>query len=342
MGQWNLYAGAGRPLPFEPGKRIMAKSRYRASLTTEEFVAAITNQPAPAASAAFAAAILGEDHRLSGAEFAAAILGEDRSGRSGRRAARVPILELLDVIPFSRSGAWQTDMLREAGFNPDEPRDERGRWTKGGASGSQPGAGLFSVANSPGSAEQKSPSEASPRARELERILPSILDKLKAAAKHTKEVERFGVILKSKDPKAKQPYKSYECVTKKSWEMVPGPSGQEPRGATESPFGWFGSEKMHGGLIQKPGPDGKTDLDAKGKADPNERIEFDWHTHPHDGDPWPSGDDGRRSKENDVPGVMLRYFGSDLDGKSGDRWAIWIIDNDGKTYEYKPKTPAQK
>ena len=50
----------------------------------------------------------------------------------------------------------------------------------------------------------------------MERILPSFLDKLKDAAKHTKEVERVGVILKSKDPNAKQRYKSCECVTKKS------------------------------------------------------------------------------------------------------------------------------
>jgi hypothetical protein len=172
--------------------------------------------------------------------------------------------------------------------------------------------------------------------------LPSILDKLKDAAKHTKEVERFGVILKSKDPKAKQPYKSYECVTKKSWEKVPGPSGEELLGATDSPFGWFGSEKMHGGLIQKPGPDGKIDLDAKGKVDPNERIEFDWHTHPQDGDPWPSGRDGKECKDNDVPGVMLRYFERSRGGKTEDDYAIWIIDNDGKTYEYKPKAPPRE
>jgi hypothetical protein len=310
----------------------MADSRYGASLTTGEFLAAITDQPDPAATAAFAAAISGEGHWLSGAEFATAILGGDGPGRSGRPARRVPLGELLDAIQFGPPGDCQADALHEAGFNPDEPRDERGRWTTGGAAGDSPDS----------AAEEKSPSEASPRARELERILPSFLDKLKDAAKHTKKVERFGVILKSKDPKAKQQYRSYECITKKSWEKVPGPSGAALRGATDSPFGWFGSEKMHGGLVQKPGPDGKIDLDAKGKADPNERIEFDWHTHPQDGDPWPSRRDGVTSEENDVPGVMLRYFERNQGGKTVDDYAIWIIDTDGKTYEYKPKSPPRE
>jgi hypothetical protein len=302
----------------------MPDPRYGASLTTEEFVAAITEQPNHLAAADFAAAILGEDRREGEPGLAAAILRA--------RAAGVPAHELLDAIQFGVAGACQTGTLHEAGFNPDEPRDERGRWTAGATASDTPRS----------AAEQKSPSEASPRARELERILPSFLDKLKDAAKHTKQVERFGVILKSKDPKAKQPYKSYECVTKKSWDKVQGQFGAELRGATESPFGWFGSKKMHGGLIQKPGADGKIDLDAKGKADPNERIEFDWHTHPQDGDPWPSGEDGERSKDNDVPGVMLRYFARNRGGKTEDDYSIWITDTDGKTYEYKPKGPPRE
>ncbi|MGA2065955.1 MAG: hypothetical protein ABSG86_13360 [Thermoguttaceae bacterium] len=113
---------------------------------------------------------------------------------------------MLDAIQFGIPGDCRTDTLYEAGYNPDEPRDERGRWTAGGAAADSPDS----------AAERKSPSAASPRARELERILPSFLDKLKDAAKHTKEVERVGVILKSKDPNAKQRYKSCECVTKKS------------------------------------------------------------------------------------------------------------------------------
>ncbi|MGA2065954.1 MAG: hypothetical protein ABSG86_13355 [Thermoguttaceae bacterium] len=99
---------------------------------------------------------------------------------------------------------------------------------------------------------------------------------------------------------------------------------------------------MHGGVVQKPGPDGKIDLDAKGKADPNDRIEFDWHTHPQDGDPWPSGGDGAMSKKNDVPGVMLRHFERNRGGKAEDDYSVWIIDSDGKTYEYKPKAPPRE
>ncbi|MGD0900326.1 MAG: hypothetical protein ABR915_21040, partial [Thermoguttaceae bacterium] len=286
---------------------------------------AITEQPDRAAAGAFAAAILGENRRQGEPGLAAAILRA--------RAAGVPADELLDAIQFvGIPSACQTDTLHEAGFNPDEPRDERGRWTAGAT-----------ASDSPGSApEQKSPSEASPRARELDRILPSFLDKLKDAAKHTKQVERFGVILKSKDPKAEQPYKSYECVTKKSWEKVQGQFGEELFGATNSPYKWWGSDKMHGGVVPKPGPDGKIDLDAKGKADPNDRIEFDWHTHPQDGDPWPSGGDGAECKKNDVPGVMLRYFDRKPDGKTEDHYSVWIIDTDGKTYEYKPKAPPRE
>jgi hypothetical protein len=59
-------------------------------------VAAVLGRPDPARTAAFLAEILDEPDHAGGAAFATAILGE-------------------------------------AGFNPDEPRDERGRWTTGGS-----------------------------------------------------------------------------------------------------------------------------------------------------------------------------------------------------------------
>jgi RHS repeat-associated protein len=180
-------------------------------------------------------------------------------------------------------------------------------------------------------AEQKPKSDASERARELERILPYVLDKLKQAAKDTKDVERFGVFLKAKDPKGKPEYKFLECTSKNATEMA-------------SPFVWWGSEKKRGGLLPKPGPDGKVSLDREEVAaedlDTDYPIEFDWHTHPQSGDPWPSTQDGKHCKENDIVGVMIRYIGRMRGGKVEDDWFIWIVDTDGKTYEY--TLPAKK
>jgi hypothetical protein len=101
----------------------MANSGYGASLTTEEFIAAITDQPDPAASAAFAAAILGEEGQGGEPGLATAVFRA--------RAAGVPANELLDAVQFGISRIRRSGLLHEAGFNPDEPRDERGRWTTG-------------------------------------------------------------------------------------------------------------------------------------------------------------------------------------------------------------------
>jgi len=193
-------------------------------------------------------------------------------------------------------------------------------------------------------AQEKRPSEASPRARELETLLPYKLDTLKQIAKATTQVERFGVILKAKDSNGKPQYKFCECISKTSWQKVKNEFGEEePFGATKSPFQWWGSEQMHGALVPKPGADGKIDLDAtSGTLDRGYPIEFNWHTHPADGDPWPSTGDGTMCKDNDIVGVMIRYIGRMRGGKVEDDWAIWIIDTDGKTYEYKPPaTPAK-
>jgi hypothetical protein len=94
----------------------------------------------------------------------------------------------------------------------------------------------------------------------------------------------------------------------------------------------------------KPDAEGKVNID---KADVTDKdldkaypIEFDWHTHPQSGDPWPSTQDGEECKKNNIVGVMIRYIGRMRGGKIEDGWAIWIVDTDGKTYEYKP--PAAK
>lgn len=189
-------------------------------------------------------------------------------------------------------------------------------------------------------ADQKPRSEASARARELERLLPDWLDMLKKIAKDTKEVERFGVILKTKDPNAKPQYKCCECVSKASQEKFTNRWGQEElRGATRSFHMWWNSDQMHGGLVPNAGPDGRIDLDATQNAlDTGYPIEFQWHTHPQDGDPWPSTVDGQTCKNQDILGVMIRYMRRPVAGRIEDDWAIWIVDTDGKTYEYKPAT----
>jgi hypothetical protein len=182
-------------------------------------------------------------------------------------------------------------------------------------------------------ADTKPASEASEKAKELEKILPFALEKLKQIAKDTKELEKFGVILKATDPKAKPPYKFLECHSKETTE-------------TSSPFKWWGSEKRYGGRIPKPGADEKIDLDQEKLTEDDlvkgYLIEFDWHTHPPVGDPWPSTQDGAQCKENSIVGVMIKYIGRMRGGKIEDDWAIWIVDTDGKTYEYKPPAPPRR
>jgi hypothetical protein len=74
----------------------MSSSTFAPIPDRDDFLAAVLGQPRPAETAAFLAAIIDVPDRAGAAAFAAAILGE-------------------------------------GGYNPDEPRDERGRWTTGGA-----------------------------------------------------------------------------------------------------------------------------------------------------------------------------------------------------------------
>ncbi len=76
------------------------------------------------ATEAFVARITGRPTRLDTAAFVAAITGRD--GPAG--------------TPTS-----DAQYLDEAHFNPDEPRDERGRWTTDGSRSSNDGRGLFSI-----------------------------------------------------------------------------------------------------------------------------------------------------------------------------------------------------
>jgi hypothetical protein len=195
-------------------------------------------------------------------------------------------------------------------------------------------------------AEEKSASEATPAAAGLVQILnarPQFIAWLKQVAKNTGTIERFGAVLKAKDPNVKPELQAVECVSKKSLEEVDASSGgKEPLGAKDSPRRWWGCVKEHGAYLPKPGADGKIDLDAGGKLDRDYTIEYDWHTHPQAGDGWPSAKDGADSYSNSIVGVMIRYIGRPVAGKIEDDWAIWIIDKDGKTFEYKPPQAAGK
>ena len=90
-------------------------SRGQRDLSTEEFVGAITGRPSPADTAAFVAAIT------------------DRPNPD--QTAMKALVKLLtqDQTPASRA-ALGAIAFREQ-YNPNEPRDWRGRWTTGGAGG---------------------------------------------------------------------------------------------------------------------------------------------------------------------------------------------------------------
>jgi hypothetical protein len=118
----------------------MANSRYDTSLTVEQFVAAITEQP----------------DREGAAAFAAAILGEEQLGRgSGRRPGEISHRGRLGAALYGGPVAAACGDLHEGNFNPDEPRDERGRWTTDGTSDSQASSGLSDVSDSPKQIGQK-------------------------------------------------------------------------------------------------------------------------------------------------------------------------------------------
>ncbi len=102
----------------------MATTRHHGLSGFDEFLAAVTDEYKPSGGAAFAAAILGEDG--SGG------LRDERVGGT----AGVSHDDWLDVVApeahrtrRSPSAPAADEFLYE--YNPDEPRDERGRWTTG-------------------------------------------------------------------------------------------------------------------------------------------------------------------------------------------------------------------
>jgi cell pole-organizing protein PopZ len=106
----------------------MDNARSYASPSLDEFLAAILDRPNPASTAEFVAEILGENDRASAAAFAAAILDKPNPAGVAEFVAEI----LGEKAPSSAADSAAAS-LREYNFNPDEPRDERGRWTTGGS-----------------------------------------------------------------------------------------------------------------------------------------------------------------------------------------------------------------
>jgi len=176
-------------------------------------------------------------------------------------------------------------------------------------------------------AKRKDAKDASARAKEFEKLLPTYLDKLKKAAEETSKLERFGVILKAAKPKVDPIYKFVEHKSKDTTE-------------TSSPFLWWSPDgKQYHGYLPAPDANGIVDLDLAGdkpKLDRNYKIEYAWHTHPPfpAGEAFPSDKDGEESVKNNIVGFQIQY------NKATKEWCMNIIDTDGKYYEYKP--PVKK
>jgi len=170
-------------------------------------------------------------------------------------------------------------------------------------------------------APTKHKSDASPQAKELMEILPSVLDGLRNIAKGTTDtVERGGYILRVTKTDT---YVAQECTNKKS-----GPVHFE-QGVT------FTADGKH--FISRPGPDGIVTTDdppAFNEANFDRRIAYSFHTHPPFGDAWASGEDCRSSEAQKRPDVMIKYDYINNIRVSGDVYYVWISDVDGKAFEY--------
>ncbi|MGO8690452.1 MAG: hypothetical protein ACLQLG_12590 [Thermoguttaceae bacterium] len=100
----------------------MNDSRFHASPSLDSFLAAILDKPDRASAAAFAVGVLDEGGSTQ----------EGGTGATGRSHE-----DWLDAILYGvheRSDAFGSDILRE--YDPNEPRDEKGRWTTGGSNDS--------------------------------------------------------------------------------------------------------------------------------------------------------------------------------------------------------------
>jgi hypothetical protein len=111
----------------------MKTLRSRPSLPRNSFVAEILGKPNRAEVDAFLAAVLDRRSDPGTAGFVAAILGQEES--ADREAF---VAKILGKKEPGSAGAFSSAILREYNFDPNEPRDERGRWTTGGGNATDP------------------------------------------------------------------------------------------------------------------------------------------------------------------------------------------------------------
>ena len=125
----------------------MDHSKSRPPLTVQEFLSIIRGDPRPEATARFVAAIRGD-----GLARPDEPLAEDH-----RPAQHVSHEDWLNAVLYGIHGPTHPDFpgnFREHNFNPAEPRDDKGRWTTGGAAG---GAGSASAGTAATTAAAKAP-----------------------------------------------------------------------------------------------------------------------------------------------------------------------------------------
>jgi len=169
----------------------------------------------------------------------------------------------------------------------------------------------------PSGLEQKPISDATPEAKELIKILPSVLAKLEDIARGTtNEVERGGFIL---HVKAEDRYVVQECRNKKS-------------GPTHFAFGERRYDiEANEYFLRRPGEDGVVDTNdppADDDVDFGRRIMFSFHTHPPLGDPWASEKDCENARDTTkMPDVMIAWK------KESKLYFVWISDTDGHSID---------
>jgi hypothetical protein len=240
---------------------------------------------------------------------------------------------LLKLDPAS--AAVFADVLRLA-FNPNQPRDDQGRWRKDGTSAARSAARHAKRTRSKDTSIAEAPAKpvASEEAKELFHLLRNdgkIRDYLEKVAKASRTVERGGFILirtKGDGPK----YKIVEEVPR-----TPSPNSIKLDALVPKK-----GDKWDVASLPKCAPFGSVDgakVAEGGTPDPDYRVGFWWHTHiagwatdskglPVTGEPIPSGKDledagvvGMMVKFDDVT-KQLRYF---------------IIERMGKFYAFDAK-----
>lgn len=175
--------------------------------------------------------------------------------------------------------------------------------------------------------EGKDASDASKDAKALEAVIPQFLDQFKEAAKNTDKVERGGQIVKDIKSGKYSLIEQKGKATSGTHTRLKDPAAKQERGANPP-------ECDKNGVV---------DLTQKTiKLDRGKVIDFGWHTHPHPspdfnnpgGDPWPSSADGKASKDNNLPELIIQAQ-KNTDGTWD--YHFHISDTDGKYYEYRPR-----